>query len=349
MFKKIIFIISISFLFSCSPKEDIINDDILIEQGGIFIANEGNFSAANSSLSYYSPSTSEITNNIFYQVNNVPLGDVAQSIAIYNEHIYVVINNSGLIYQVNNKTLEFEGKISNLTSPREMLFVNNQKAYVSDLYSSALTIVNPNNSSIIGKVELGKSSDCMVKHGGKVMVANWSAYNQTGVNNTIMIVDLETDALTDSIVVGIEPNSMVIDNEDQLWVLCSGGFMNDEMPTLWKINPQSHEILKQFTFTDIQQSPDNLCINGTSDSLYFLNNGVFVMSVYDQQLPDNVLIDKNNRNYYSLGVHPVDNEIYVSDALDYNQNGLVYRYSTNGTFLSSFEVGIIPGCFAFND
>jgi len=349
MFKKIIFILSISLLFSCSKKEDVNNDIDGISNGGVFIVNEGNFSVANSSLSYYNPETSIVTNNMFYQVNNVPLGDVAQSITINNELIYIVINNSGIIYSIDRKTLEFKGKISELASPRDMIFISDQKAYISDLYSSSITIVNPTDYNIIGKIELGKSSDCMVKYDDEVFIANWSSYAQTKVNNTIMVVNSENDMLTDSIVIGVEPNSMVIDVEDQLWVLCSGGFMNDEMPTLWKINLYTHEIIKQFIFADIQKNPDNLCINGTGDSLYFLNDGVTVMSIHDQQLPDNMLIDENNRNFYLLGLSSVDNEIFVSDALDYNQNGVIYRYKTNGKLISSFEVGIIPGCFAFNN
>jgi len=349
MFKNIIFILSISLFFSCSKNEDVNNDGVEINKGGVFITNEGNFSVANSSLSYYNSEASVITNNIFYKTNNVPLGDVAQSITINNELIYLVINNSGLIYSIDRSTFKFRGKISDLTSPREMIFINDQKVYVSDLYSSSITIVNPVNYDIIGSVELGKSSDCMVKYEDKVMIANWSSYAQTKINNTIMVVDSDTDVLIDSIVVGIEPNSMVVDKEDQLWVLCSGGFMNDEMPTLWNINPETLQIIKQFVFTDIQKSPDNLCINGTGDSLFFLDNGIAVMSIHDQQLPDNVLVNEGSGNYYTLGLHPVDNEIYVSDALDYNQNGIVYRYTTTGTLISSFEVGIIPGCFAFNN
>ncbi len=348
MIKNIILILSISLFFSCTEKEDINQDTVLITKGGVFIANEGNFSAANSSLSYYNTHNYEVENNLFYEVNNVPLGDVAQSITIANDMVYVVINNSGLIYGLDRETLEFKGKIVSLISPREMIVINNQKAYVSDLYGTEISVINPTTYSITSKIEIGKSSDCMVKYDDKIMVANWSAYNQAGINNTIMIINSQTDALTDSIVVGIEPNSMVIDKDNILWVLCSGGFMNDEMPTLWKINPITLEIVKQFTFSDIMLSPDNLCINGAGDSLYFLNNGVYSMSIYDTQLPVNATINENNRNYYTLGIHPLENEIYVSDALDYNQNGLVYRYTSNGKLVSSFEVGIIPGCFAFN-
>ncbi|MBC8319509.1 MAG: YncE family protein [Bacteroidetes bacterium] len=348
MIKKLIFLLIIVQLISCTGKEDIDPDTIQIEEGGVFILNEGNFSAANSSLSYYFPATSEINNNLFYQVNDVPLGDVAQSMTINKNIVYLIINNSGNVYGINRETLEFEGKISGLISPREMVFINDQKAYISDLYSTAITIVNPENFEITGNIEIGKSSECMVKSGNRILVANWSAYNQTGINNTIMVIDTETDALIDSIVVGIEPNSVVIDRDELLWVMCSGGFMNDELPTLWKINPGTLEVEKALTFTNILQSPDNLCINGTLDTLYFLNKGVFCMSVYDQELPDDTIISEDDNNYYAVGIDPVTNEIYVSDVLDYNQNGMVFRYSPTGNLISSFEAGIIPGCFEFN-
>jgi len=344
---KILFLLIIVLLFtSCSEKEDVEPDGIKISSGGVFILSEGNYSAANSSLSYYYPETGEIENSLFYRVNNVPLGDVAQSMTIHESGVYIVINNSGIVFKINRETLEFEGKISGLVSPREMIFINNHKAYISDLYRTEISIVNPSTFEIIGSIEVGKSSDCMIKSDNKIMIANWSAYNQTKLNNSVMIVNSESDILTDSIVVGIEPNSMVVDKDGFLWVLCSGGFMNDELPSLWKVNTVTLEIEKQFTFSNIMQSPDNLCIVG--DSLYFLNNGIFVMSVHDQFLPEIPLIIEGNKNYYSLGVDPVNNEIYVSDALDYNQNGMIYRYNLTGDIKSSFEAGIIPGSFGFN-
>ena len=348
MYKNIVFLSLISLLISCTSKDNGEPDSTLIEEGGIFILNEGNYSVANSSLSYYYPDRSEIRKSLFYKVNNVPLGDVAQSLTIKNNSVYVVINNSGLIYGINRNTLEFEGKINGLVSPREMIFIDDNKAYVSDLYSSSITIVDPVIYEIIGGIEIGKSSDCMIKSQNRVFIANWSAYNQTKLNNTLMVIDSDIDILVDSIIVGIEPNSMVIDKDGLLWVLCSGGFMNDEMPTLWQINPVSLEIVKTIEFEDILQNPDNLCINGTKDTIYFLNNGVFSMSINSLKLPDNAFITSVNNTYYTLGIDPVNSEIYVSDALDYNQDGLVYRYSATGTFISSFEAGIIPGDFEFN-
>lgn len=347
--KKILLIIFTIILYvSCSKNEEIDNSIPIINKGGIFIVNEGNFSAANSSLSFYNPSLSEVNNNLFYKVNNVPLGDVAQSITINNNKAYLVINNSGIVYGVDIETLEFDGKINGLASPRNMVFINDEKAYISDFYSTKVTVVNPATYEITGSIDIGKSSDCTIKHNNMIMVANWSAYGQTKLNNTVMVINSDTDVLADSIVVGIEPNSMVIDKDEFLWVLCSGGYMNDELPTLWKINMATLETEMQFTFNNINQSPEKLCINSNGDILYFLNDGVFNMSAYDDELPENHLIQEKDKNFYSLGIDPVTNEIYVSDALNYNQNGIVYRYSSIGVFISSFEVGIIPGCFEFN-
>lgn len=348
MLKRVVLLLIIAGLISCSKKEDQDPDTIKINPGGVFIINEGNFSVANSSLSYYDPPASEIIDNMFYEVNNVPLGDVAQSITINKNIVYLIINNSGNIYGIDRETCEFEGKINGLISPREMIFIDDEKAYISDLYGTYITVVNPSSYEIIDNIDIGKSSDCMVKSGNRIMVANWSAYNQTKINNTIMVIDSETDVLVDSIIVGIEPNSMVIDKNNFLWILCAGGFMNDELPTLWKVNTVNLEIEEKFTFNNILQNPDNLCINGTGDTLYFLNKGVFSMAISDAELPETVKINENNRNYYSLGIDPVMNEIYVSDALDYSQNGIVYRYNQTGTLIASFEAGIIPGCFGFN-
>ncbi|NQU35181.1 MAG: hypothetical protein HQ521_18300 [Bacteroidetes bacterium] len=188
----------------------------------------------------------------------------------------------------------------------------------------------------------------MIKSQKRIFIANWSAYNQTKLNNTIMVIDSDNDILIDSITVGIEPNSMVLDKDGLLWVLCSGGFMNEELPSLWQINPVSMEIVRIIYFEDILQNPENLCINGSKDSLYYLNNGIYGLSVYDDKLPQNPVISSDNNTYYTLGVDPNNNEIYVSDALNYDHDGLVYRYTATGTFISSFEVGIIPGSIVFN-
>jgi len=72
------------------------------------------------------------------------------------------------------------------------------------------------------------------------------------------------------------------------------------------------------------------------------------MAIDDSQLPLNPIIYKTSHLYYALAVQPENNELFISDAIDYNQNGYVFRFSSNGIVLDSARVGIIPGYFCFN-
>jgi DNA-binding beta-propeller fold protein YncE len=315
----------------------------------VFILNQGNFTAGNASLSYFQNKDEKLYNDLFFDVNGVPLGDVAQSITIDGSIAYIVVNNSGLIYVINSKTVEYQATISGLTSPRYMTIINPGKAYVSDLYSTGISIVDLSALQLVGSVEVGRSTEEMALIGTEIFAANWSGYGQTLRNDKILVVNTIQDQLVDSISVGLEPNSMVVDKDGYLWILCSGGYLNEEIPTLWKIDAAARSVIKTYTFSDINTSPENLEINGSGDSLFFLNRGVFHMSVSDAELPGQPFIEEGDDKYFLyLGVDPINGNIYVSDPLDYTQDGIIYRFGPSGNFVNQLNVGIIPGPFGFN-
>ena len=61
---------------------------------GVFVLNEGTYTFANASLSFYDPEADTSANQLFYKVNGAPIGDVAQSLALINDQLYIVVNNS---------------------------------------------------------------------------------------------------------------------------------------------------------------------------------------------------------------------------------------------------------------
>lgn len=324
------------------------------EREGVFILNEGNYTYGNSSLSFYNPQNKEVSNQVFLNTNGFPIGDVLQSMTIVDSTAYLVVNNSGKILVMNANTFKHQGTISGLTSPREMLMINENKAYVSDMYSNALSIVNPKNFTVTGSIRLKKGSESLLRFGSHVFVGNWSK------QNTIQRIDLSSDALVDSLVVGKQPNSMVLDKNNKLWVLSDGGLASlpggKEKARLTRIDPSSFVIEKEYVFPDLNSAPTRLCLNSSKDSLFFLNGswgssitngGVYKMSITSEALPGVPFIPEDGKLFYALGVDPNDGDIYVSDAIDYLQPGWVYRYAINGSLIDSFKTDIIPASFCF--
>ncbi len=92
-----------------------------------------------------------------------------------------------------------------------------------------------------------------------------------------------------------------------------------------------------------------LRINGTGDQLYRLNNGApYRMNISDTELPATTAFDTKESYFYALTIDPENNDIYLADAIDYQQPGIVYRYSATGKCLVSFYVGVIPTEFCWN-
>jgi len=71
------------------------------------------------------------------------------------------------------------------------------------------------------------------------------------------------------------------------------------------------------------------------------------MSIDANTLASTPFISNNNNNFFGLGVHPINEDIYVADALDFVQSGIVFRYSSTASLINQFTVGIIPGRFSF--
>jgi len=308
---------------------------------GIYISNEGNFQWGNGSLSFYQPDSQKLEHKVFKSANDGQPGDVVQSMSIIDDKGYVVVNNSQKIEVVDMETMERITTITGLNSPRYLLQVADNRAYCSDLYADQLAVIDLNSHNVTGHIPLTGWTEEMTLIDNKAYVTNMDS-------GAVYQINTQTNQVVDTITVGIEPNSIVKGSKGMLWVLCSGGF-SEEKPSLVRIDPSDNTIVDDFTFPDIQQSPDNLAIDRSAGRLYYLNDGVYKMALEASSLPEQPLVSSNDRVFYSLGVHQAVGEFYVSDAKDYTKKGDIYRYSRSGTLVDSFTAGIIPGHFTFYD
>lgn len=344
MRKSVLYLLLIVF-FSCTKEEIgpqckscVENPIIENSDKKILIINEGNFGFGNASLSVYNPTTKELTNSVFQQANNFPLGDVAQSATLINNTIYVVVNNSGKIEVINKNNFSSIKTVTGLISPRYILQINSTKAYVSNLFSNQIQILNLSDNTISGNISTPSNWT------EEMLLFNDTAYICDVSNNQILLINTHTDAVITSIPTSEQPLSLVKDKNNKLWILCDGG-INSSLPQLIKFNPQTRQTEQVFTFNSINESPSEIEIDSAKENLYFINNHIYKMNVNDAQLPTTSWVSNNNRIFYGLKINPTTDDIYVSDAKDFVQNSTVFRYSETGQLLSQFNAGINSGSF----
>ena len=302
--------------------------------------NEGNFSRLNSSLSIYDKETREVANQCFTAINNRPLGDVGQAIEIFDSLAFIVVNNSSKLEAINLRNIESIRTIDGFMSPRNILKISDTLALVSDLVSPKISVVNTRTMTIDAQIQCRHSTEALIMHNEKIYASCWSH------DSLVLVIDAKTLTISDSIVVPKQPNSMVIDKNGKLWVLCDGGYtgsqIGQDFAALACINLSSNEIEKTFRFSNINNNPTRLCINATKDILYYIDNDVFEFLIDANSISNTPLIQSSNGLFYGLAYDSDENELYVSDALDYQQRGYVYRCSTNGEITDTILVGIIP-------
>lgn len=308
---------------------------------GLFLLNEGNFNKGNGTLSFYSYDSMKIFNDVFTIINNRPLGDIPNSMTISDDKAYIIVNNSGKIEVLDTADLKSVATIRGIISPRNISFVNNSKAYVTSLYSDSVTIIDTKSDEIQGFIDIRHTTESIITILSKTYVANWSG------GNKIFIIDNTADIVIDSVEVGMEPESMVCDSNKKLWILCNGGWARQNNAELCCYNTQTGIIDRRLIFPTLDDSPFCLKIDGSGETLFYLNNGVWKINIYDTELPAREFIPESEHLFYRISVNHANGDILVTDVVDYQQKGYLLRYDSTGDLISEDQADIIPGAMCY--
>lgn len=154
---------------------------------GFFLVNEGNMGSNKCTIDHFDARTGGYRRNIYPERNPdvvKELGDVGNDIAIYGKRLYVVVNCSNFVEVMDVYTAEHIGSIS-IPNCRYIVF-NGDRAYVS---------------SYAGPVQIDPEA-----RPGKIVE-----------------IDLASLSITREVVVGYQPEEMVITG-GRLYVANSGGY-----------------------------------------------------------------------------------------------------------------------------
>lgn len=351
--KLILTAIAGSLLFVSCSDDDSKDVPSGAYDNGVLILNQGKFLGGNSSVSFLSDALA-IENNIFASVNNGDvLGDTGQDIGLEGDLAYIVVNVSNKIEIVNRYTFAKVATISTgLTNPRYIAFENG-KGYVTcwgdgtvatDDYVAVIDLVS---NTVVSNIPVAEGPERIVEENGKLYVAHSGGYSY---GNTVSVIETSGNTVTKTITVGGVPNSLDVEN-GSLYVLSGGlpSWSGAETPgQLDVINLNDNTVTKTIAFAAATH-PSNLVVKGSS-LFYTISNGIYTTATATATLPTVPLFTTEEQGVYGVYSFAVeDGRIYVGDAGDYESNGKVLVYSTTGTLVNSFEVGVVPAGFYFND
>lgn len=347
----LLFVCLVTLFVRCDSDNDPVKGEY---QKGVLVVNEGGFNANNGSVSYFNPSSHDLSQNIFKNSAGLFAGNVLQSIAIDGDKGYLVLNGSNTIEVVNHNTFE---SISTFTSaeldkPRYAHVING-KLYISvwgaydanfSLTDSYILVVDAASLSVVDKIDTDEGVENLLYNGSRLFASNYNF----GGSNTVAVIDPSNNALVDQIELAAGPGGMVMDANNKLWVMTEGTYAGND-GKLFRINPTTLAVEDEIDLgvnpggnADLDITPDKRTL------IYSDNNAVYKISITATEAPASPWIEATDvSTWYALDVNPDNGEVYIGDAVDFSSPGKVYVYHADGTFKESFESGINPTQFIF--
>lgn len=341
---------------SCSSDDE---GPVIAQAGenGFFVVNEGAFGGGNASLSYFDKSTKKMSNNVFSDKVGRPLGDQGQSMVVIDTLGFIVIQNSNKVEVIDVRDFSSVATMTEgLSSPRYMIAISNEKAYLSDWgpdgVSGTIKVIDLITKNVTKSISTGQGTNKMVKVGDKVYVVNAGGW---GSDNTVQVIDVNTDAIVKTIEVGDKPRSIVADANGTIWVAGPGNVVYDGWPNVDQDATTSGFIAKivndevevSFSMPEKAKGPTNLEINTSGKDLYFDYLGdVYTLETAGLGSGSSVdikkFIDTSFSELYGLSLDPSTDNILVFEAPNFTSAGTMYRYNMSSTLIDSYEVGIGP-------
>ena len=338
---KLIYLLAIALLFASCKKDD---DDIgpqdnteetdfqLNGRSGLLIRNEGHFGSGDASLSFYDENEDKLFTSVYADINGVVLGDILNSSFQDDNNYYWVVNNSGKI-AVTDHQLNQVGEITGLGSPRQLLPVSDTKAYVTDLFSGSIAVVDLTTLTVTGNITVAGWSEELFLIDSKVYAINKD-------NRQIVVIDPTTDAVLESIDI-VEEFTGATHLDDHVYI----GTKNEAGDTHYVLD---YDVMAESFVDTLDLGAGfawstylNAFDNGTKTLVYHLG-GVQKINLEDTDPSPEFLVATDTYSVYGLQVIDDNSKLIVCDAKDYVVDGDVHLYDMAGNLEKTLTTGPLP-------
>jgi len=313
---------------------------IIVDPTFILVQNEGGFGNNNANISRFF----DADNSLVPEITGV-LGDILQDVLVLDDAgeqgpIIASVNNSNRVNFYDDITYAELASIE-INQPRFLVQDGlGENVYVSTL-DGKIHEINVDRLELTRSGTYGFNLD-------EIVLLNNRLYGVQRFSDMIHEIDLETLEITNSYTTLFDPASICV-HDGEIWFICSGDVFggSGDLGGIQKLIPSSGVVSTEFSFSDLNIgfSP-RIRSDVANDRLLFLKDALFSISE-----AGGGAVDFGGETYtqpYGLDINPKNGEIYVGDALDFAQFGLVRRFSTDGILLNEFvSVGIGPNGFEF--
>ena len=347
---RLINVVFILFLMvSCikdKPKPAPLSD--VLSSGAVVLC-EGLFQQNNASLSWVGNNGS-VSNTLFATKSGRQLGDTGNDIKRYGAKVYVVVNVSSTVEVIDANTF---GSIKQIQmqnggiakQPRNIEFYNG-KAYVT-CYDGYVDVIDTVSLTVVERIPVGLNPEDLAISGSKLYVSNSGGLNTPTMDSTVSIIDLNSNTEIQKINVGLNPGRCITDDEGDVYVIARGDYAGIGSKMV-RINTVSDHVAGSFELdvSGITKMNDKFLM-----SYYDFSSGQSSLGLFDpvsDVIVNYSYIDVSGfTTLYGVGFNPYTNTLFISDAMGFTNSGYVYEYSSLGTQMSSYHVGLNPSKFLF--
>ena len=304
---------------------DLVDDE---NNSWVFVANEGSYGSSNGSISMIDNS-----GNVY---ETDAMGDVVQSLEVWQNKLIVLINNSKeiRIFDITSEGLSMPGITISLDSdPREMVIIDDN-VYFTNWSSNDVKVFNLYTYNVDASIPVGIMPEGIITDGVKIWVANSGG-------TTVSEIDVATRTVTMNHEVGEGPQNLI--KKDNAIYVSRTYYSSD-----WTETYHGASKVEDIEVTINNYGAGVACggaVLSFNNKVYRSANGG-VISLFDNlELND---ADKIGAYDQSLIYHVEVINDHVWFALtDYTDLNEVKVVDFDGNEINSFQVGLIPGDLAY--
>ena len=315
---------------------------------------KGTYFITPQNINFIAKGSSEIKNNIFYNVNGFNLLN-SKNASVYGSKLFI-LNNELNIIDINNFSLL--GSVAGFSNPQMSSAISQNRIFVTDKEESLVKEVDLLSYEIISEIETGvntspsfilnKLNKSFVLNGGNTSLKDSTLITITYKDSLVSLADF-----SGNLIIGDNPNSAV--NSGNIYILCKGVYNSSNYPnseaSIYSIYPDDLSVSFYENLSGIFNA-HNLIANSSSTNFYFLaEGGVYRTNKLATNINPLISINANllriNSEKYALN----DSTDAYSDFLfinDLDNIGHIYKYNINlSNFVDTliFDNNIVDICF----